>query len=570
MILMGGCGYMRMVGDEFRRSVAAVDFRNGSDSPAHLKKADSVLMGRVNGTAAHGNPVAVTAFSMPDGSNSAIRPTHLVDYNLLPGPGPYALFVPEGAYTIATFIDTNRNYILEEKEFAGYYGSPDTIAIKGQAVAKDLDITLKATDGQRFKFPISLQKLPYCKMVENSIEMGGTVDLDNDAFARKYGSMGLWQPRDFIDRIGIHVYALEPFDPSRVPVLFIHGISGSPRDWRYLAQQIDRRYFQCWFFYYPTGTHLNTTAELLHEKIEYLYDTYRFDHLCIVAHSMGGLVARAFIGRQVRDNDAAYIPLFISISTPWGGDKSARFGVETAPLAVDSWRDIAAGSRFLKNLHRPVLPDHLQYHLFYSYGGNNRLHRETNDGTVTLASQLQPSAKAEADQAHGFYENHMGILYSAETATELNRILLTATDRNSVRTLATSPAPLQDGAAPPPPVNRSEPTERQTDNSGADPATPYIRMLKSIDSVKKREAARHILRKQLMDPDIFETAEAELIRGYRINLNDNRHVDAMAWMCNLLGASGTARYRSTLEKVAQECPNRKIQRYAHRNLRKLL
>ena len=143
MILMGGCGYMRMVGDEFRRSVAAVDFRNGGDSPAHLKKADSVLMGRVNGTAARGNPVAVTAFSMPDGSNSAIRPTHLVDYNLLPGPGPYALFVPEGAYTIATFIDTNRNYILEENEFAGYYGNPDAVAIKGQAVAKDLDITLK-------------------------------------------------------------------------------------------------------------------------------------------------------------------------------------------------------------------------------------------------------------------------------------------------------------------------------------------------------------------------------------------------------------------------------------------
>ena len=61
----------------------------------------------------------------------------------------------------------------------------------------------------------------------------------------------------------------------------------------------------------------------------------------------------------------------------------------------------------------------------------------------------------------------------------------------------------------------------------------------------------------------------ELLRGFERNLEDSQHVDAMAWMCNVLGVCGQMRYRSTLEKVSNEASNRKIKKYAEKNLERL-
>jgi len=43
----------------------------------------------------------------------------------------------------------------------------------------------------------------------------------------------------------------------------------------------------------------------------------------------------------------------------------------------------------------------------------------------------------------------------------------------------------------------------------------------------------------------------------------------MAWFCNVLGASRNKKYIPTLEKVAKEAPNRKLKKYAVKNLRRL-
>ena len=56
------------------------------------------------------------------------------------------------------------------------------------------------------------------------------------------------------------------FDPDKIPVLFVHGIGGTPLDWKYLAKGLDRHRFQPWFYYYPSGLRLNLVSGLLHEK----------------------------------------------------------------------------------------------------------------------------------------------------------------------------------------------------------------------------------------------------------------------------------------------------------------
>ena len=79
----------------------------------------------------------------------------------------------------------------------------------------------------------------------------------------------------------------------------------------------------------------------------------------------------------------------------------------------------------------------------------------------------------------------------------------------------------------------------------------------------------NIYRENFNYPVLYDTAEQELRKGYRTNLNDRYHVDAMAWMCQLLGASRQAHYRSTLEMVALETGNVKLKRYAERNVHRL-
>jgi hypothetical protein len=100
-------------------------------------------------------------------------------------------------------------------------------------------------------------------------------------------------------------------------------------------------------------------------------------------------------------------------------------------------------------------------------------------------------------------------------------------------------------------------------------AAEYVRMLKSENARQKRAAARAIYRENFTYPVLYDTAEQELRKGYRTNLNDRYHVDAMAWMCQLLGASRQAHYRSTLEMVALETGNVKLKRYAERNVHRL-
>jgi pimeloyl-ACP methyl ester carboxylesterase len=68
----------------------------------------------------------------------------------------------------------------------------------------------------------------------------------------------------------------------------------------YIAGGIDSRRFQALFFYYPSGLRLQTLADLLYEKLDLLYERYGFHELSIVAHSMGGLIVRAYLETYAR------------------------------------------------------------------------------------------------------------------------------------------------------------------------------------------------------------------------------------------------------------------------------
>jgi pimeloyl-ACP methyl ester carboxylesterase len=249
-------------------------------------------------------------------------------------------------------------------------------------------------------------------LLENT-RNGVVAPLDEDRFSRSAASEGLWNPRRFIARSNAGIYFLEPYDAARTPVLFVHGYDGSPRDFSYLIAKLDKTRFQAWVYNYPSGLRLPTLARHLESSLAELRDTYRFDCVSIVAHSMGGLVTRGFLLRNAVAEQPQCIPLFVSISTPWKGAPAAAIGARWAPALVSTWRDITPGSDYLQSLFAAPFPDKTRYYLVFT----------SDDRTVTTASQLGSPAQKEATQVIGYDATHVGVLRDAAAATGLLRLL---------------------------------------------------------------------------------------------------------------------------------------------------
>ena len=74
------------------------------------------------------------------------------------------------------------------------------------------------------------------------------------------GSLGLRQPFEFLANVGIGVFLLEPYDPKRIPVLFVSGAGGNPWEWRALIDALDHSRYQPWVFVYPSGQRLASSV----------------------------------------------------------------------------------------------------------------------------------------------------------------------------------------------------------------------------------------------------------------------------------------------------------------------
>jgi hypothetical protein len=162
-------------------------------------------------------------------------------------------------------------------------------------------------------------------------------------------------------------------------------------------------------------------SELLYQNLLKIEEKYHPKSLYITAHSQGGLVVRSTLG--VHGASLPWVRLFISISTPWGGERLARLGVRLSPVVIPSWNDLCPQGPFLKTLFAKPLPPWIDYYLLFSHRGGRGIARPNNDGTVTLVSLLRPEAQAEAKKILGFDESHTGILSSQDVLAQYNGLL---------------------------------------------------------------------------------------------------------------------------------------------------
>ena len=59
--------------------------------------------------------------------------------------------------------------------------------------------------------------------------------LDDPLFSREIATKGMWKFYDFLLETRPGIYFLKPYDPGKIPVLFIHGMDGTPRDFEAYA-----------------------------------------------------------------------------------------------------------------------------------------------------------------------------------------------------------------------------------------------------------------------------------------------------------------------------------------------
>ena len=97
------------------------------------------------------------------------------------------------------------------------------------------------------------------------------------------------------------------YERGKVPVVFIHGLWGSRRNWDRMIEDLEAdavlgRRFQFWTFGYASGDSIPYSAHLLRQslrRVRGVFDPDRtdmaFDQMVVVGHSLGGILAKMMV-----------------------------------------------------------------------------------------------------------------------------------------------------------------------------------------------------------------------------------------------------------------------------------
>lgn len=112
-------------------------------------------------------------------------------------------------------------------------------------------------------------------------------------------------PGRFSEETGL--YFLQPYDPDKIPLVFVHGLVSSPDAFKTMINDLAphpwfREHYQVWLFNYPTGnpwiySSMNFRRSM-HEACAYARTKggdRNLNRMVIVSHSMGGMVTRSSI-----------------------------------------------------------------------------------------------------------------------------------------------------------------------------------------------------------------------------------------------------------------------------------
>lgn len=179
---------------------------------------------------------------------------------------------------------------------------PCTVLLRYQGNLADL--------GQR---PVRASLELYAASDESGIQVAGqAVPLETDttiATAYALNQPFLWRlgMRQFLsskEQVRSQIYLTQPYEPGRVPVVFVHGTFSSPAWWAEMVNTLTadpelRRRCQFWYFVYNSGNPLVYSASRLRVALEtkvHELDPRGSDRalrqMVVIGHSQGGLLAK--------------------------------------------------------------------------------------------------------------------------------------------------------------------------------------------------------------------------------------------------------------------------------------
>ena len=111
---------------------------------------------------------------------------------------------------------------------------------------------------------------------------------------------GFFEPDEVQKYAGLYMF--EPYQPGKIPVVFVHGLLSGPITWTEMVRELwarpeIRENYQCWFFLYPTGSPFLASANLFRQHLREAVGTFgqqdpAVNRMVLVGHSMGGLLSQ--------------------------------------------------------------------------------------------------------------------------------------------------------------------------------------------------------------------------------------------------------------------------------------
>ena len=94
---------------------------------------------------------------------------------------------------------------------------------------------------------------------------------------------------------------LQPYDPNRTPVIFVHGLQDTPASWAPMINALRadpeiRRRYQFWVYSYPSGYPYPYSAALFRQELNGIARAFpHHKRIVLIGHSMGGMISRLMI-----------------------------------------------------------------------------------------------------------------------------------------------------------------------------------------------------------------------------------------------------------------------------------
>ncbi|HQO91128.1 MAG TPA: alpha/beta hydrolase [bacterium] len=362
----------------------------------------------------------VVAVKEPDAPN---LPRTVLNYKKIEKGTFYGFLVPVGSVSVFAFQDRNGNKKYDDDELFGTYKGGEPVFLDNGRMLFRVDITLDNVQNMPEKF----RKMSIVNDVKSDYVVkkpfpGTVVKMDHYYFDPGFGALGMWRPLELASLQGPSVFMLKEFDPDKIPILFVHGISGTPFDWKFISENIDTEKYLPMVFQYPSGFRLDGVAAALDYEISVISEKYGMKEIIIVAHSMGGLVSRTFIQRYHNQKENFLVRKFISISSPYGGHDLAAYGVRKETKSfVPVWIDMVPGSDFQKRMFETPL--NVPFYLFYGNKPKDGEKNSDSDGTVSVKSMLDENVTKDAVEIFQFHEDHTSILNSEEVFKKLIEVI---------------------------------------------------------------------------------------------------------------------------------------------------